>query len=75
MEMVHIGHVNGGEWRLGGKGIKTKRDILGKGQEVSMLSKQWKVAGAPGRGSVSGAEAAAWRLPGTVGAAPARMSS
>lgn len=75
MEMVHIGHVNGGEWRLGGKGIKTKRDILGEGQEVSMLSKQWKVAGAPGRGSVSGPEAAAWRLPGTAGAAPARMSS
>lgn len=74
--MVHVGHVNGGEWRLGGKGKKkNKRDILGEGQEVSVLSKQWKVAGAPGRGSVSGAEAAAWRLPGTAGAAPARMSS
>lgn len=30
--MVHVGHVNGGEWRLGGKGKKTKRDILGEGQ-------------------------------------------
>ena len=75
MEMVHVGHVNGGEWRLGGKGGKTKRDSLGEGQEVSVLSKQWKVAGAPGRGSVSGAEAAAWRLPGAKGAAPARTSS
>lgn len=73
--MVHVGHVNGGEWRLEVRGKKNKRDILGEGQEVSVLSKQWKVAGAPGRGSVSGAEAAAWRLPGTAGAAPARMSS
>lgn len=22
MEMVHVGHVSGGEWRLGGKGEK-----------------------------------------------------
>ena len=33
MEVVHIGHVNGGEWRLGGKGEKkTRRDILSEGQ-------------------------------------------
>lgn len=44
--MVHIGHVNGGEWRLGGEGEKkSRRDILSEGQEVgrSMLSKQFKL--------------------------------
>lgn len=38
--MVHVGHVNGGEWRLGGKGEKPKGDILGlrPGGKLSCLS-------------------------------------
>lgn len=30
MEMVHVGHVNGGEWRLGGKGGKPKGTFWAK---------------------------------------------
>ena len=77
MEVVHIGHVNGGEWRLGGKGEKknqkghSERRPVGGTQHAKLL----EVAGAPGRGSLSGVEAAAWRLLGAEGAAPAKMSS
>lgn len=50
MEMVHVGHANGGEWRLGGrkKVTRSRRDCLNKGQEVghSMIFKQVQVAGA-----------------------------
>lgn len=33
MEMVYVGYVNGGEWRLGGrkKVIRSRRDCLNKG--------------------------------------------
>lgn len=30
MEMVHVGHVNGGEWRLGGKGEKNQKGHSGR---------------------------------------------
>lgn len=74
MSMVHVGHVNGENETGSVRGKKPKGHSWGEGQEVSVLSKQGKVAGAPGRGSVFAAEAAAWR-PQAEGAAPARTSS